>query len=91
MAVSAQGNNGSEMSALEITVSTLADVVGKLTTHKTAPEEQFKKSQEMTVNLEYQTRCLKRERVPPVRKGCDSSNEFIGRAAGQRQGYDGRN
>jgi len=62
MAGSGQGNDGTEMNALKIMVGSLADAVGKLTAHKTAPEEQFKKSQALTADLEYQARCLKRER-----------------------------
>ena len=59
------------MNALKIMVGSLADAVGKLTAHKTAPEEQFKKSQALTADLEYQARCLKRERE------CDSSKKGV--------------
>ena len=70
MAGSGQGNDGSEMNALKMMVGTLADAVGKLTAHKTAPEEQFKKSRALTADLEYQARCLKREReCEPSKKG----------------------
>ena len=71
MAGSGQGNDGAEMNALKIMVGSLADAVGKLTAHKTAPDEQFKKSQAVTANLEYQARCLKRERE------CDANKKGV--------------
>ena len=79
MAESGEGNDGREMNALKMMVGTLADAVGKLTAHKTASEEQFKKSQEMTANLKYQARCLNRAReCDPSKKGVVRQHNLLG-------------
>ena len=86
MAGGGQGNDGSEMNALKLMVGSLADAVGKLSAHKTAPDEQFKKSQALIVNLEYQARCLKRERECDANKseGCGTRDRGPQLAAGGR-------
>ena len=64
-----EGNE--EMNVLKTLVNSLAQSVQTLTARQTAPTEQLKKSEELTSSLEYQQRCLKRERE------CDSKKQGI--------------
>ena len=60
-----------EMNTLKTLVTSLAQSVQKLTDRQAAPSEQLKKSERLTSELEYQQRCLKRER------DCDSKKQGI--------------
>jgi flagellar biosynthesis/type III secretory pathway chaperone len=63
--------NATEMNVLKTLVNTLAQSVQTLAARQAAPTEQLKKSVELTSSLEYQQRCLKRER------DCDSKRQGI--------------
>ena len=66
------GTDGNEeMNTLKTLVTSLAQSVQTLTARQAAPTEQLKKSEEVTNALEYQQRCLKRERE------CDSKKQGI--------------
>ena len=55
-----EGEN--DMNAMKAMVNSLAQSVQTLTSRVAAPSDQLKKSEELTTTLEYQQRCLKRER-----------------------------
>ena len=59
------------MNAMKAMVNSLAQSVQTLTSRQEAPSEQLKKSEELTTTLEYQQRCLKRERE------CDPKQQGI--------------
>ena len=66
------GTDGNdEMTTLRTLVASLAQSVQTLTSRQAAPSEQIKKSERLTSELEYQQRCLKRER------DCDSKKQGI--------------
>ena len=66
------GTDGNEeMTTLKTLVASLAQSVQTLTSRQAAPSEQHKKSEKLTSELEYQQRCLKRERE------CDSKKQGI--------------
>ena len=66
------GTDGNEeMNTLKTLVASLAQSVQTLTSRQAAPSEQLKKSEKLTSELEYQQRCLKRERE------CDSKKQGI--------------
>ena len=64
-----EGNE--EMTTLKTLVASLAQSVQTLSSRQAAPSEQMKKSEKLTSELEYQQRCLKRERE------CDSKKQGI--------------
>ena len=64
-----EGEN--EMNAMKAMVNSLAQSVQTLTSRVAAPSDQLKKSEELTATLEYQQRCLKRERE------CDPKQQGI--------------
>ena len=55
-----EGEN--DMNQMKAMVNSLAQSVQTLTSRVAAPSDQLKKSEELTTTLEYQQRCLKRER-----------------------------
>ena len=64
-----EGNE--EMNVLKGLVNSLAQSVQTLTARQSAPTDQLKKSVELNSELEYQQRCIKRER------DCDSKKQGI--------------
>ena len=64
-----EGNE--EMNVLKTLVTSLAQSVQTLTARQAAPSEQLKRSEELTSTLQYQQRCLKRERE------CDAKKQGI--------------
>ena len=64
-----EGEN--DMNALKAMMNSLAQSVQKLASRQDAPSDQLKKSEELTSTLEYQQRCLKRERE------CDPKQQGI--------------